>query len=248
VRHFITGGSRGIGADLVVESARLGHDVAFTYRNAEEQALEVLERARAAGPNSRIRCFRLDVRNAEQVEDVLDDALDELGSIEVVVNNAGIARDNMLATMTNEEWDDVLATNLTGPFYVCRQVLPVMLSARFGRIVNLGSLAYSGSSGQANYAASKAGLKGLTQTIAKEYGRRGITANMVVPGVFDTDMVRDNMPPHIREFWRTYCPVPDGRLGELSELSALINFLASREAAFVNGQVIHATGGLDWGP
>ena len=150
--------------------------------------------------------------------------------------------------MSDEEWDDVLATNLTGPFLVSRQVLPSMMSARFGRIINISSLVYRGGSGQANYAATKAGLHGLTGTIAKEYGRKGITANVVVPGYFETDMTRESLPEHMRAFWKQYAPVPKGRTGELSELSAVINFLATREAAFVNGQVINVTGGLDWGP
>ncbi|MFN0058683.1 MAG: SDR family oxidoreductase [Planctomycetota bacterium] len=247
MNYFITGGSRGIGANLVVEAAQLGHDVAFTYLENESRAQEVAVAARAAGAK-RVRCFRLDVRDAAEVDRVVDLALDELGALDVVINNAGVNQDNLLVAMSDEEWQSVLATNLTGPFYVCRAALPSMMRRRAGRIINVSSLVCGGASGQCNYAASKAGLNGLTASIAKEYGRKGITANTVVPGFFETDMTRASLPPHIREFWRNYCPVPEGRVGELSELSAVVHFLASPAAAYVNGQTIHVTGGLDWAP
>ena len=119
---------------------------------------------------------------------------------------------------------------------------------RFGRIINVSSLVSGGAAGQANYAASKGGLEGLTRAIGKEYGKKGITANVVVPGLFETDMTRQSLPEHMRQFWHSYCPLPKGRAGEPPELAAVINFLASKEAAFVNAQVINVTGGLDWGP
>ena len=246
--YFLTGGSRGIGANIVAEAVRAGHDVAFTYVTNEGKAKEIAESASALREGAKVRFYRLDVRNSAEVESVIDTVLDDFDTIDVCINNAGINRDNVLASMTDEEWSDVIATNLTGAFYVCRQVLPTMMSARFGRIINISSLVCTGGSGQANYSASKAGLNGLTQTIAKEYGRKGITANVVVPGFFETDMTIESLPQHMRDFWRNYCPVPKGRVGELFELSAFINFLASKEAAFINGQVINVTGGLDWGP
>ncbi len=248
MNYFITGGSRGIGAHLVEEAVALGHDVAFTWVSAEAQAHEVAAKACARRSDARIRCYRLDVKDPDAVESVVDQALDEFDSIDVLVNNAGVTRDNALVSMADEEWEEVIATNLTGPFYMCRQILPVMMSNRFGRVVNISSLVAGGGSGQANYAASKAGLHGLTQTIAKEYGRKGITANTVLPGFFETDMTREHLPDHIRSFWQTWCPVPKGRTGELSELGSVIHFLASEAASYVNGQEIRVTGGLDWGP
>jgi NAD(P)-dependent dehydrogenase (short-subunit alcohol dehydrogenase family) len=246
--YFVTGGSRGIGATLVLEAVKLGHDVAFTFRTAEPKAREVADQALALRPEAKVRFYHLDVRISSEVEHVVDQAIEDFGTLDVVVNNAGINRDNVLASMSDEEWNDVLTTNLYGTFYVCRQVLPTMMRQRFGRIINISSIVCGGAAGQANYAASKAGINGLTQSVAKEYGRKGITANVVVPGAFETDLTRETLPEHMRQFWQSYCPVPKGRMGALSELSALVNFLGSKEAAFINGQIIHITGGLDWGP
>lgn len=246
--YFVTGGSRGIGADLVQSAVRLGHDVAFSYVSNEDSARKVAEQAAALRDGAKVRFYRLDVKDSSEVESVIDRVLEDFETIDVCVNNAGINRDNLLVSMSDDEWDEVIRTNLTGTFYVCRQVLPTMMSARYGRIINISSLVYTGGSGQANYSASKAGLQGLTQTIAKEYGKKGITANVVVPGFFETDMTRESLPQHMRDFWRNYCPVPKGRVGELNELSAVVNFLATREAAFINGQLLNVTGGLDWGP
>ena len=246
--YLITGGSRGIGADLVLQTIRRGHDVAFTYVSNEDKAREVADRAIAEDKSRKVRFYRLDVKDSVEVERVVDQVLEDFDTIDVLVNNAGINRDNLLVSMSDEEWGEVLATNLTGPFFVCRQVLSTMVANRFGRIINVSSLVYNGASGQANYCASKAGLNGLTQTIAKEYGKRGITANVVVPGFFETDMTKDSLPEEMRAFWKMYCPMPKGRVGELHELSSVINFLASEGASFINGQVINVTGGLDWGP
>jgi NAD(P)-dependent dehydrogenase (short-subunit alcohol dehydrogenase family) len=246
--YFVTGGSRGIGANLVLEAVKLGHDVGFTFVSAEPKAREIAEQARAIRPEAKVRFYHLDVKNSGDVERVVDQVIEDFGSLEVVVNNAGVNRDNVLASMSDEEWHEVIATNLYGTFYVCRQVLPTMMRQRFGRIINISSLVCSGAAGQANYAASKAGINGLTQSVAKEYGRKGITANVVVPGAFETDMTRESLPEHMRQFWHSYCPMPKGRMGELPELAAVVNFLASKDAAFINGQVIHVTGGLDWGP
>ncbi|MBW2735217.1 MAG: SDR family oxidoreductase [Deltaproteobacteria bacterium] len=246
--YFITGGSRGIGANLVAEAVKAGHDVAFTYNSNEAMAREVVDSSAALREGAIVRCYRLDVCDSAQVESVVDAVVEDFDTIDVVVNNAGITKDNVLVSMEDDEWADVIATNLTGPFYVCRQVLPIMLSARFGRIINISSLVASGGSGQANYAASKAGLHGLTRTISKEYGRRGITANVVCPGYFETDMTKDALPEPVRKFWNTYAKVPKGRTGKLEEIATVVNFLASEGASFVNGQVINVTAGLDWAP
>jgi len=165
-----------------------------------------------------------------------------------VVNNAGISRDNLVASMSDEEWNDVLATNLTGAFYVCRYFLPGLISNRFGRIINISSVAASGMTGMANYAASKAGLIALTKSLAKEYGKRGITANVVVPGVFETDMTLSRLTDRTRDFWKQFVPAPGGRMGNLEELAHVVNFLASEKSGYINGEELHVTGGLDWGP
>jgi NAD(P)-dependent dehydrogenase (short-subunit alcohol dehydrogenase family) len=243
---FVTGGSRGIGESIVMEAVRQGHDVGFTYLTSEERAAEVCEAARQIRPGAKCAAYPLDVRNSAAVERVGDRFIDEFGSVDVVVPNAGINKNNLVLSMSDEEWDDVLRTNLTGAFYVCRQFMPTMLANRFGRIILMSSLAHSGVSGQANYCASKAGLHGLCSSIAKEYGRKGITTNILVPGFFETDMTRETMSQAIKDYWIQYCPV--GRMGDLPEIAHTVMFLASKHAAFINGQTIPLTGGLDWAP
>ena len=243
---FITGGSRGIGAGIVGAALREGHDVAFTYVQAEEAALRVQQRAKEEFPDRRCLAFQMDVTNSGQVEEVGDRVLEDLGDVEIVVNCAGQNDDNLLVSMTDEQWQGVLNTNLSGPFYVCRHFLLPMMSNRYGRIINISSIAAGGSSGQANYSASKAGLLALTICIAKEYGRKGITANAVVPGFIDTDMTRESMPEPVKENWKQRCPMPNGRLGEVQEVGDVVMFLASRNASYINGEVINVTGGLNW--
>jgi NAD(P)-dependent dehydrogenase (short-subunit alcohol dehydrogenase family) len=246
--YYITGGSRGIGANLVKRVVEAGDDVAFTYVQAADQAEKVVAEAKALREDANVRCYQLDLRDPKQIESVHDQVVDDFETFDVVVNNAGISRDSLLMAMSDEEWDEVIAANLTGPFHVCRAALPTLIANRYGRIINISSVVAEGATGQANYAASKAGLHGLTKSIAKEYGRKRITANVVVPGFFETDMTRENMPEAIRGFWKQYAPVPKGRGGELDELASVIMFLASKGASFVNGQEIRVTGGLDWNP
>ena len=244
--YFVTGGSRGLGAGIVVEAIREGHDVAFAYLRNKEAADEVVRAALDIRPDARCKAYALDVRDPVHVEQVVDQVVDDFDTIDVLVNNAGINRDNLTVSMEDEEWAEVIATNLTGPFYLIRQVLPTMLSNRFGRIVNVSSIQHQGGSGQANYAASKAGLHGLTMSVAKEYGRKGITANVVVPGFFDTDMTRETMPEAVKEYWKRMCPMPKGRIGEVRELARTVTFLASPAAGYINGAVLPVTGGLGW--
>ncbi len=246
--YLVTGGSRGIGAAIVLKAVEIGHDVAFTYLSNKTRADEVVQKAKELNPNVKCQAYQMDVRDPDDVDRVITQIVDDFETLHVVVNNAGINKDNLLVSMSDEEWNDVIATNLNGPFYVCRQVMTTLLSNRFGRIINISSISAGGSSGQANYAASKAGLHGLTQTIAKEYGRKGITANVIAPGFFETDMTEEGLAEHLRNFWNSYCPMPKGRTGHLDELTGVVNFLASKEGGFINGQIIHVNGGLDWGP
>jgi NAD(P)-dependent dehydrogenase (short-subunit alcohol dehydrogenase family) len=243
---FITGGSRGIGEAAVLQAVSEGHEVAFTYLKNERRATEVVAKAMAIRPDAQCRAYQLDVCSSAAVDQVGERTLEDFGTVDVVVANAGVNVNNLVVSMSDDEWQTVIQTNLTGSFYVCRQFLPTMLAKRFGRIILVSSLGHSGVSGQANYCASKAGLHGLCATLAKEYGRKGVTANVVVPGFFDTDMTRDGMSEANKEFWRRYCPL--GRMGELGEVARLITFLASDGASFINGQAIAATGGLDWAP
>ena len=246
MNFFVTGGSRGIGEAIVLQAAKEGHGVAFTYLEQGERAVQVKERVKADCPAARVKAYQMDVRESASVDQVGDQILEDFGSIEVVVCNAGINRVNLLVQMSDEEWDEVIRTNLTGAFHVARYFLPSMMAQRFGRFIFISSLGYTGITGQASYCASKAGLHGLASAIAKEYGRRGITANVVVPGFFDTDMSRDGMSAANKDFWKQYCPL--GRMGELGEISKVVTFLTSDGAGFINGQAIPVNGGLDWAP
>lgn len=246
MNFFVTGGSRGIGAAIVLQAVAEGHDVAFTYVRNQARAAEVCAQAAAIRPAARCRAYQLDTGLSSMVESVADAVLDDFDSVQALVCNAGINKNNLVVSMSDDEWESVIRTNLTGPFYVCRQFLPSMLAHRFGRIILVSSLGHSGVSGQANYCASKAGLHGLCSALAKEYGRRGITANLVVPGFFDTDMTREGMSDANKAFWLQYCPA--GRMGGLDEIAKTTTFLASPGAAFINGQALAVNGGLDWAP
>jgi 3-oxoacyl-[acyl-carrier protein] reductase len=163
----------------------------------------------------------------------------------VVVNNAGINRNCLAISISDEEWAEVLDTNLTGPFYVTRAFLTGMLANRFGRVINIGSVVSKGLAGQTHYAAAKAGLYGMTRTLAKEYGPKGITVNLITPGFFKTELTEETMSEAFNKYWHTYCPLR--RVGELSEISKVVTFLASDGAGFINGAEIAVTGGLDDG-
>lgn len=244
--YFITGGSRGIGEAIVLEALQQGHDVAFTYRTNREAANEVQKRGADLAPDRTCKHYQLDVRSSAAVEEVADRVLEDFETMDVVVANAGIAINGLAANMPDEEWQEVIDTNLTGAFYVCRQFLPTLISKRFGRIILVSSMGRNGVSGQAAYAASKAGLIGLGRTLAKEYGRRGITTNTIVPGFIETDMTVNRMSEENRKFWLQYCPLQ--RLGDLSEVSKVVCFLASDGAGFINGHALDITGGLEWAP
>ena len=243
---FVTGGSRGIGEAIVIEAARQGHDVAFTYNTGRDRADKVLAAARDIAPEGRFFAYQLDVRSSAAVEEVGDRVLDDLGSVDVIVPNAGMNINGLAANMPDEDWDTVIGTNLTGTFYVCRQFLPTLVKKRFGRIIMISSLGSKGVTGQAAYAASKAGLLGLSSTLSKEYGRKGITSNVLVLGFFETDMTREGMSGSNRKFWMQYNPL--GRLGELPEVAKVVLFLSSAGAGYINGDAINLTGGLDWAP
>ncbi len=242
---FVTGGSRGIGAAIVLEAARRGWDVGFTYVSDESAAREVAERASEL--TDRVAFWRLDVRDSAAVDDVADRMLGEFDGVDAVVCNAGINRNGLAYSTTDEDWASVIDTNLTGTFYVCRAFLPELVAARSGTILMMSSITANGASGQAAYAASKAGLCGLAQTLAKEYGPKGIRTNVLVPGYFSTDMTEgDAMSSVLKEFAIEYCP--QRRLGELHELARTTMFLCEDGAGFINGAIIPVTGGLGWAP
>lgn len=244
---LITGGSRGIGRAVALKFASESASVAITYHSDEESAAETVAlcQERDESGDGRFEAFQLDVTKSDRVDGVFDDVLAEFGSVDVVVNNAGIMDNQPAAMMTDEAWNSVVDTNLTGAFYVARAALSEMMLQRSGSIVNISSIAEGGASGQANYAASKAGLVGLTKSLAREYGERGITANAVVPGLIDTDMIAD-ADDRLVDHWETFCPV--GRLGTPEEVAEAVWFLSRPAASFVNGAVLRVSGGLDAAP
>jgi NAD(P)-dependent dehydrogenase (short-subunit alcohol dehydrogenase family) len=228
----------------VLQAVSEGHEVAFTYRSDESSARAIAEQAASSG--CKALYYPLDVRDSEAVERVSERVTNDLGDAQVVVNNAGVVRSNLAAMMTDDEWREVLDTNLSGAFYVSRAFLPGMLAGGFGRIINISSVVSGGMAGMANYAASKAGLHGLTKTLAKEYGRKNITANCIVAGAVETDMARDDLSDKVRRFGQEHASVP--RLAEPGEIARIVMFLASESSSYINGAEIPVTGGLDWLP
>lgn len=242
---FITGGSRGIGAATVLEAIGQGHDVAFTYLQRQDEAEQVVRRARELDPGRTCRAYQLDTRDSAAVEAVGDRVLDDFDTVDAVIANAGIYRSGLAAMLSDEEWHEVIDTNLTGTFFVCRQFLPAFIANGRGCFVMISSISQGGAAGLVSYAASKSGLIGLSGALAREYGRRGIRSNVLVPGLFDTDMTAP-MPEAGRRFWESFCPL--GRIGTLDEIAKTILFLTSDAAGFINGAAIPITGGLDWTP
>lgn len=243
---FVTGGSRGIGRAIVLEFVRQGRDVAFTYVQNAEAAAETERLALAIRPGVKIRGYVLDVADSGAVERVVDQVIDDFEDVGVVVNNAAILSNAPVALMSDDAWHDVIATNLNGPFYVCRQFAMHFLSNRSGRFINISSIAQDGASGQANYAASKAGLVALTKTLAREYGPKGITANVVVLGLVPTDMSLEQSNEKAAEFWNQWCPRK--RQGTAEEVASLVNYLSSDVADFINGEEIRISGGMTFVP
>jgi 3-oxoacyl-[acyl-carrier protein] reductase len=243
---FVTGGSRGIGRAIVLRLVKEGIPTAFTYVGNEAAMRETQAMARELGSAVAVRAYRMDVKDSAQVEQVAEQVIEEFGTVGVVVNNAGIVRNNVAAMMSDEDWLEVIAADLSGPFFVIRSFLAHMMSKRWGRIINISSLAQEGSSGQANYAAAKAGLIGLTKTLAREYGPRGITSNVVTVGYVETDMTENHMASKLQQIWMEYCPLK--RVGTAEEIASLVRYLSTEEAGFINGEVIRVAGGLSYAP
>jgi 3-oxoacyl-[acyl-carrier protein] reductase len=232
---LVTGGSRGIGAAISRELARAGAKVAVNYRAGQEAADEV------AGEIGGLAVLA-DVSNAEEVKALIERVEGELGDIDAVVNNAGITRDTLIARMTDDDWETVIDTNLRGTFNTCRAVSRKMLRRRAGSIVNLSSVVgLHGNPGQANYAASKAGIIGLTKALARELGSRGVRVNAIAPGNISTELT-DVLPEEARGVILQNTPL--GRLGEPEDVAGAVRFLCSDEAAFITGEVLLVDGGL----
>lgn len=237
---LVTGSSRGLGRATALELAARGHRVAVHYVRSEGPAAEVVAEIEAAGGEA--AAFGADVASAEDGARLLSEVTERFGPIEVLVNNAGITRDTLAMRMKDDDWQAVIDTNLTGAFRLARGVLRGMLKARWGRIVNVSSVvALMGNPGQVNYVASKAGLIGLTKSLAREVSGRGVTVNAVAPGFIASDMTA-GLSEDLRAAYLGQ--IPAGRFGEPEDVAKVIAFLASDDAAYVTGQTLAVDGGL----
>lgn len=235
---FVTGGSRGIGAAICRKFAENGADVAFVYAgNTEKAEAFAGELASAYGVN--VKCYKCDVSDFAAVADTVKQVNAEFGGIDVLVNNAGITRDKLILGMKEDDFDRVIDVNLKGTFNTVRQVYPLMVRKKSGRIINISSVVgLMGNAGQANYSASKAGIVGLTKSAAKELASRGITVNAIAPGFIDTDMTEALGDSPLVE------QIPMKRTGKPEEVASLALFLASDMASYITGEVIRVDGGL----
>ena len=236
----VTGGSRGIGRAICLELARRGANVVFSYAGNTAAAQDTLAALKELGVEA--RAVRGDVADPAAVKELIDTAVKELGGVHILVNNAGITRDSLAMTLKEADFDAVIAANLKGTFLCMKAAARPMMKARFGRIISLSSVvALRGNPGQINYCASKAGIIGMTKSLAKELGGRGITVNAVAPGYIATDMTAA-LPEAARE--AMLAGIPAGRAGKPEDVAAAVAFLASDEAGYITGQVLSVDGGM----
>ena len=234
---LVTGASRGIGAAIADELAAHGATVIGTA-TSESGAHAIGERLAACGGHGR----KLDVTETEKVESLVEEIAREFGAISILVNNAGITRDNLLMRMKEEDWQVILDTNLTSVYRTSKAVMRAMMKARRGRIINIASvIGVTGNAGQANYAAAKAGIIAFSKSLAKEIGSRGITVNVVAPGFIATDMTRD-LPEDVKQ--ALVGQIALGRLGEPVDIARAVAFLAGPSAAYITGETLHVNGGM----
>lgn len=237
---LVTGGTRGIGRAIVQALARDGARVAFTFRSSVEDAESLAAELLEAG--AEVLAFQGDVAAARSAEEAVNDVLDAWGSLDVLVNNAGVTRDGLLLRMSEEDWDTVIETNLKSLFHFCKAAYRPMMKQRGGRIVNLASISgVTGNAGQTNYAASKSGIIGFSKSLARELAARNVTVNVVAPGFVATDMTAA-MTDAARDAMLS--AVPLGRWAEPNEIASAVAFLASDDAQYITGHVLHVDGGL----
>lgn len=236
---LVTGGARGIGKEIALRFAKEGADIAICDVNleeTEETAKEIQKTGRQC------LAFKTDVTDSKDVQSAIDKILDKLGKLDILINNAGITRDSLVLRMSEEDWDKVIAVNLKGCFICTRVATKVMLKQRFGKIVNLASIiGIMGNTGQANYAASKAGIIGLTKSVAKELASRGVSVNAIAPGFIKTEMTA-KLSDDVQK--RMLSVIPLGRFGEPKDVADLALFLSSENSSYITGQVIQIDGGM----
>lgn len=236
----ITGASRGIGKCIATKFAKEGANVVINYRNNEEEALKVKQELEDLG--SQVLVVKADVSELEQAENLIKEAKKEFGRVDILVNNAGITKDNLIIRMKEEDFDSIIKTNLKGAFNCLKAVTPIMLKQKYGKIVNMASVVgVVGNPGQVNYCASKAGLIGMTKSLAKEIGSRNITVNAIAPGFIDTDMTKilsDDQKKKILS------QIPLNKFGNVEDIANVALFLGSENSNYITGQVIHVDGGM----
>ncbi|MCI6842461.1 MAG: 3-oxoacyl-[acyl-carrier-protein] reductase [Eubacteriales bacterium] len=234
----VTGGSRGIGKAIAEKFAAEGASVAILYSSNSASADAVVEEIRNAGGTA--KAYQCHVENSDEVGKTIDEVVNDLGKIDILINNAGITRDKLLMMMKEEDFDDVISVNLKGAYNTMRKVCPMLARQRWGRVINLSSIAgINGNAGQVNYSASKAGLIGMTKSAAREFAGRGITVNAIAPGFVETDMTEKFASDE-----NVMKRIPVGRMGRPDEIASLALFLASDAAAYITGEVIRIDGGL----
>ena len=237
---LVTGASRGIGRSIALQLAEEGYNVAVNYAGSKDKAEAVVEEIKAKGVDS--FAIQANVANGDEVKAMIKEVVSQFGSVDVLVNNAGITRDNLLMRMKEQEWDDVIDTNLKGVFNCIQKVTPQMLRQRGGAIINLSSVVGAvGNPGQANYVATKAGVVGLTKSSARELASRGITVNAVAPGFIVSDMT-DALSDELKD--QMLEQIPLARFGEDTDIANTVAFLASDKAKYITGQTIHVNGGM----
>ena len=243
---LVTGGSRGIGRAVVERLARDGAKVAFVYRSNADAANAVVEALKSEG--AEVAAYQCDVAQKDQVDQVVEKIAEDWERIDILVNNAGITKDGLLATMERDNWQAVIDTNLSSVYNFCHAVMRPMMSQRYGRIVNVSSVAAEfGNQGQVNYAASKGGIQGLTRCLATEVGRRNITVNAVAPGFIETDMTDAVRQIAGAKFDEVKKGISLRRLGKPEDIAAAVAFLASEDAGYVTGHILTVDGGLTLG-
>ncbi|MFT2140432.1 3-oxoacyl-[acyl-carrier-protein] reductase [Staphylococcus sp. GDY8P145P] len=237
---IVTGASRGIGRKIALELGKEGYNVVVNYAGNKEKAEEVVSEIKSFGLEA--FAFQANVSEQDEVKAMIKETTSQFGTIDVLVNNAGITRDNLLMRMKQDEWDDVINTNLKGVFNCVQAVTRPMLKQKSGRIINLSSVVGSlGNAGQVNYVATKSGVEGMTRTFARELASRGITCNAVAPGFIVSDMT-DQLSDELKEQMKSQIPL--ARFGEDSDIAHTVAFLASDKASYITGQTIHVNGGM----
>lgn len=237
---LVTGGTRGIGKEIAITFAREGYDIAINYRKENEDLENTKKEIEANG----VKCLAVqgDISSFEDCERFINEIIEEYGKIDVLVNNAGITKDTLLMRMKKEDFESVIDVNLIGTFNVTKNVIPYMMKARNGRIINISSVVgVSGNAGQTNYSSSKAGVIGFTKSLAKEIASRNILVNAVAPGFIETDMT-DILKDEIKE--EISKQIPLNRMGKPQDVANVVKFLASEDSSYITGQVINIDGGM----